>query len=93
MDRSQPNSVLCDTLSSVSFDGTQVVLPFDPDEIIDNLRLERYPSIQLGAFGSALKSVYYWFRPFMGRSMRRFAQKFRAGDWRKRQFPQWPVDM
>ena len=92
MDRSQPNSVLCDTLSSVSFDGTQVVLPFDPDEIIDNLRLERYPSIQLGAFGSALKSVYYWFRPFMGRSMRRFAQKFRAGDWRKRQFPQWPVD-
>jgi hypothetical protein len=90
--RSQPDSVLCDTLPFVSFDGTQVVLPFDPDEIIDNLRLERYSGVQLSAGGSALKSVYYWFRPFMGRSMRKYAQKFRAGDWRKRQFPRWPVD-
>ena len=26
-----------------NFDGTQLVLPFDPNEVIDNLRLERYP--------------------------------------------------
>lgn len=87
-----PNSILCDTLRFVSFEGAQAVLPFDPDEVIDNLRLERYPKVKLGACESALKSVYYWLRPFTGRSTRKFIQRVRAGNWRKRQFPQWPVD-
>ncbi len=86
------NRSLCDSLSGVSFDGTQVLLPFDPNEVIDNLRLERYPGIRLGAFENALKSIYYWFRPVAGRALRRYVQKLRAMNWQKRQFPHWPVD-
>jgi hypothetical protein len=88
----QLSSDLCDVFPFVSFDGAQVALPFDPDEVIDNLRLERYPSAQLGSCENALKNLYYWCRPLTGRSMRKYIQRFRAGNWHKRQFPQWPVD-
>lgn len=73
-------------------DGAQVVLPFDPDEVIDNLRLERYPCSQMGTVESALKRAYYWLRPFTNRPLRKQVQRLWAGGWRKRQFPQWPVD-
>src|ERR1700739_5026254 len=36
----QAKSPLYDALTNVSFDGMQLVLPFDPSEVIDNLRLE-----------------------------------------------------
>lgn len=90
--QAQLRSELCDLSQLVSFDGTQVALPFDPDEVINNLRLERYPSAQLSVWENALKSVYYWLRPLTRRSMRKHVQRFRAGNWRQRQFPQWPVD-
>src|ERR1700728_3487135 len=81
-----------DVLPSVFVDDGQLVLPFDPNEVIDNLRLERYPSGQLSACEKALKAIYYWLRPITSRSLRGYIQKFRAGDWQKLQFPQWPVD-
>jgi hypothetical protein len=79
-------------LPSVSFDGTQVVLPFDPNEVIENLRLERYPSGQFGEYESALKSFYYRLRPLTNRTLRKYIQRLRAANWQKKQFPQWPVD-
>ena len=90
--RVQLSSPLYDALPSVLFDGTQLVLPFNPNEVIDNLRLERYPSGQLGEYENSLKSIYYWLRPFTNRSLRKCVQRFRAVNWRKKQFPQWPVD-
>lgn len=90
--QAQLSSPLCDTLPSVSFDGTQLVLPFDPNEVIDNLRLERYPSSRLGKCEKALKGIYYWLRPLTNRSLRKTIQRLRAANWQKRQFPQWPVD-
>ena len=81
-----------DTYPSVFNEGTQLVLPFDPSEVIDNLRLERYPSSQLGKTEKALKSIYYWLRPLTNRSLRKTIQRLRATNWEKRQFPQWPVD-
>jgi hypothetical protein len=86
------NSELCDIFPHVSCNGAQAALPFDPDEVIDNLRLERYPGAQLGTCENALKSFYYWLRPLTRRSMRKYVQRFRAGSWHKRKFPQWPVD-
>ena len=83
---------LFDTLPSVLLDRTQVVLPFDPNEVIDNLRLERYPNIQLRQHEYAFKKIYYWLRPFTNRSLRRWIQKLRAANWQKKEFPQWPVD-
>jgi hypothetical protein len=83
---------LFDTLSCVSLDGTQIVLPFDPNEVIDNLRLERYPNSKLRRYEYALKKIYYWLRPFTNRSLRRYIQKRWAANWQKKEFPQWPVD-
>lgn len=90
--QAQLSSALSDVLQSAATDHTQVTLPFDPNEVIDNLRLERYPQGRLSAQENALKKIYYWLRPLMSASVRRRIQRFRAGNWRKLQFPGWPVD-
>jgi len=90
--QAQLGSPLCDALPLVSADGSQLLLPFDPNEVIDNLRLERYPCSRLGKLEQAFKSIYYWLRPLTNRPLRKAVQKLRAANWQKRQFPQWPVD-
>jgi hypothetical protein len=85
-------STLCDLLPTVSVDNSGLLLPFDPNEVIENLRLERYVSDNLGEYENLLKKIYYWLRPLTSRSMRQRVQKFRAGDWRNVPFPRWPVD-
>jgi hypothetical protein len=79
-------------LPNVLFDGPQLVLPFDPNEVIGDLRLERYPGGQLATCENVLKSIYYFLRPLTNRSMRTYIQRLRAANWQKKQFPQWPVD-
>jgi hypothetical protein len=86
------SSSLCDALPGVQLDGAQLVLPFDPNEVIDNLRLERYPSAQLSRYERTFKKIYYWFRPFLSRPIRKYIQKLRADSWQLKQFPRWPVD-
>jgi hypothetical protein len=86
------DSPLRNLLPQVSFDGSQLVLPFDPNEVIDNLRLERYPNGRLGGYTSRLKKIYYQLRPLTNRSLRKYIQRFRAAKWQRMQFPQWPVD-
>jgi hypothetical protein len=90
----QAESSLDDVLGDVRFDDSKLRLPFDPTEIIDNLRLERYAKTPRlgGRFRSVLQSVYYLLRPFTTRSVRRHVQRFHARNWRKRPFPRWPVD-
>jgi hypothetical protein len=85
-------SAACDVLPSVVIDDAQLVLPFDPNEIIDNLRLERYPSGQLSSFEKGVKDIYYWLRPLTSRFLRGRIQRLRAGNWQKLRFPEWPVD-
>lgn len=72
--------------------GGQPLLPFDLDEVIDNLRLERYPGCQLNDFERALKRTYYWLRPLTSLRLRSYIKTLRAGKWKERSFPQWPVD-
>jgi hypothetical protein len=90
--RASLNSPLYDTLPGVLFNGSLPVLPFDPNEIIDNLLLERYPTSRLGDFETLLKRIYYRLRPFTNRSMRKYIQRLRAAHWQHRKFPHWPVD-
>lgn len=85
-------SCLHDTHSELSFDGSHVVLPFDPDEVIDNFRLERYPDAQMRGWERAFKDMYYWLRPLTNRVLRKFVQNLRAVNWQKQLFPKWPVD-
>jgi len=81
-----------DLLDSVTSSGTRVLLPFNPTEVIDNLRLERYTAGRFGKCETILKSVYYRIRPFTNRTLRKYMQRIRASSGHKKQFPTWPVD-
>ena len=85
---------LYDALGTVEVDDAKLRLPFDPTEIIDNLRLERYANTRdMGSsFGSVLKNLYYLLRPLTNLPVRKRVQRFHARRWRGLQFPRWPVD-
>ena len=88
---------LHDALPNVRIDGSSVQLPFDPVQIVNNLRHERYQSN--GTFGTSAKSskslirkLYYLSRPFLSIALRKHLQRIYLGGWEKLAFPRWPVD-
>jgi hypothetical protein len=83
-------SLTHDVLDNVAIDADKVNLPFNPTEIIDNLRLEKYVRSRPGS--DFLKKIYYLFRPLTSRSMRKQIQRFHARGWQDLNFPRWPVD-
>ena len=83
-------SLLYDVLDDVVINGDNVGLSFNPTEVIDNLRLERY--VDSRRSNEILRKVYYLFRPLTSLSMRRQIQRFHARDWQELGFPCWPVD-
>lgn len=92
----QPGSSLYDVLNDVTADGSSVFLPFNPADVIDNLRLERYakrftPSA-LNPWMQSLRDAYYLLRPLMPVSIRKHVQRARLNGWREITFPRWPVD-
>jgi hypothetical protein len=88
----QAQGPLYDVLPDVRVENGTVRLPFDPTEVIDNLRLERYPHGGPSGYASLLKTIYYWFRPLTTQALRKQVQRFHARNWRKLSFPHWPVD-
>ena len=87
---------LYDVLSDVTTDGASVLLPFNPTDVIDNLRLERYakdfsPSA-LNPWMKSLRNAYYFLRPLMKVNVRKHVQRSRLDGWRNIRFPRWPVD-
>ena len=91
---SRPESALYDAIGDVVVNDGKLGLPFDPTEIVDNLRLERYTSARQmrSSFEHFLRRLYYRFRPVMNLSVRKQIQKFHARNWEKQSFPKWPVD-
>jgi hypothetical protein len=91
---SSPAATLHETLSDVAIDGDGVCLPFDLDEVVDNLRYELYSQgASSGAdTGSISRAAYYLLRPFLSVSLRRHIQKWYLRDWDRLPFPKWPVD-
>lgn len=88
---------LHDALQGVSIDRCEVELPFDPVEIVDNLRHERYQSNHpLGRSANKssglVRKLYYMVRPLLTVAMRKHLQRLYLGDWGKIPFPHWPVD-
>ena len=70
-----------------------VYLPFDPSEVVDNLRLETYAPDWRGHFSaSALAPIYYFLRPFLPVGIRKHIQEFHFRGWNDLTFPRWPVD-
>jgi hypothetical protein len=94
---SRADAVLYDVLNDVTTQGSSLVLPFDPADVIDNLRLERYASgfrpSALNPWKQSLRSAYYFLRPWMHVNVRKYVQKARLNGWRNRPLPRWPVDM
>ena len=93
--RSGAPSTGYDALRDVQVREGRVSLPFNPSEIIDNLRLERYARhATQGAefFDSTLRRLYYLVRPLTTLALRKQIQKFHARSGRNQSFPNWPVD-
>lgn len=88
--------VLYDVLNEVATHGSSVLLPFDPTDIIDNLRLERYTTRSnhsaLNRWKQSLRNAYYVARPWMHISVRKHVQRAHLSGWRNLVFPRWPVD-
>ena len=88
---------LYDALDDVATTGGTVRLPFDPSEVIENLRYERYRTNGDGngarwRGGSMARSVYYSLRPLLPVSVRRHIQRAYLNGWKDIAFPHWPVD-
>lgn len=90
----QTESSHYDVLGDVQLDDAKLRLPFDPTEIIDNLRMERYANTRARGrtFESVLRRLYYLLRPLTNLPVRTQVQKFHSRNWKKLSFPKWPVD-
>jgi len=88
---------LYDALADVQADRGCIRLPMNPDEIVDNLRNERYAcdesrgSTPFGP-GALVRSIYYRLRPFLSVAIRKHLQRVWLRDWNAIPFPRWPVD-
>ena len=77
--------------------GPVIQLPFDPTEVIENLRFERYRQQGTGgleqlALSEPARKFYYSFRRFLPFPIRRQLQRIYFQDWKEISFPAWPVD-
>lgn len=74
--------------------GNEIVLPFDPDEVVENYRRERYVSSEpAGSFAKKLvHKAYYVARPFLSVSVRKHIQRFHLRERKRIEFPSWPID-
>jgi hypothetical protein len=70
-------------------------LPFDPEEVTENLQRERY-SAHFRHSDSLMKvlvrKLYYLLRPLLSVPLRKHLQKVHLRNWDKIPFPTWPVD-
>jgi hypothetical protein len=72
------------------------VLPFDLEEVVANLRHERYPEARQAVAAlsspSAVRALYYLLRPALPVPVRKHLQRFHWRGWERITFPRWPVD-
>jgi hypothetical protein len=85
---------LADGLSQVHAREDEIALPFDADEILENLRRERYVSTQdtSSLSNKLIKKIYYAARPLLSVGARKHLQQFHLRKRRSMPFPAWPVD-
>lgn len=92
-----PDRQLYDAFEDVRIDGGTIHLPFDPTEIINNLRCERYAEPVVGGLQkrtveTLLRNIYYSLRPVLPVSVRKYVQRMYFSGWDQIPFPNWPVD-
>jgi hypothetical protein len=86
-----PNEPLFDALSATEASGSgEVRLPFNPTEVVENVRRERY--LVRNRSELFLHSCYYLLRPILLFSVRKILHRY-VSRWRRTAtFPAWPVD-
>ncbi len=90
-------SVDFDARNATSVSGSEIQLPFDVSNVIDNLRRERYVQ-QLSSGRRSVKQqglireMYYVVREFLPVWFRRHLQRVYFKNWQSIPFPHWPVD-
>jgi hypothetical protein len=89
---------LHDALEHVSTSGSSVQLPFDPVQVVNNIRHERYlwnPPLGMIAnnANSIARKLYYLARPLMSVAVRKHLQRQYYRGWNEIPFPSWPVDL
>jgi hypothetical protein len=84
---------LFDIRDRVSIHGNTLHLPFDPDEVVDNLLLERYHPKRSQVTAGFLHNAYYGLRPLLPVHIRKIFQRYYLSGWKKIPFPRWPVDI
>jgi len=73
--------------------GSGLLFPFDPDEVADNLLLERYThSARPKRLQNITRGVYYALRPLMAVRFREQLQRLYLKKWESIPFPKWPID-
>lgn len=87
-----PDAPLHNAAADVRIERGKVALPFDPNEVADNLRLENYTGTRGSGTSSLIGWAYYLLRPLLPVPVRRHLQKFRLRNWDQLPFPRWPVD-
>lgn len=68
---------------------------FDPVEVVENLRTERYMSCRKSdsmGHGSLVRALYYSLRPLLPVKVRKHLQRLSLRGWDQIPFPHWPVD-
>jgi hypothetical protein len=87
---------LDDILCSTRVESQACHLPFDLDEIVENLRFERYqgaaPALGRSVTQAVSRKTYYTMRPFLPTSVRKHLQRMALRGWDRARFPGWPVD-
>ena len=89
--------LLQDCSKDVSVDRGKVHLPFDPAQVIDNLRYEYYRTAATGnreeySPNGLVRTLYYLVRPLMPVAFRKHLQRWYFRGWKEKTFPSWPVD-
>ncbi|MEE8584758.1 MAG: hypothetical protein V3T83_07895, partial [Acidobacteriota bacterium] len=69
--------------------NAEIELPFEPGEVADNLRLERYTQRWSKSWAIG---IYYRVRPLLPVALRRLLQLSYHRGWKNLSFPDWPVD-
>jgi hypothetical protein len=90
----QLTGALYDSSTDITAHSGVVCLPIDPEEIVENLRYERYRDADNTSWTASplVRSTYYWFRPLLPLIVRKHLQRALLKDWTTLAFPHWPVD-
>jgi len=88
-----PPGTLLNAFQDVELRNGTVYLPFDPSQVVENLRRETYSSDWRHKMPvSALARIYYFLRPLLPVHVRKRLQEFHFRGWNELEFPRWPVD-